>query len=479
MLNSYEGLEGETSMSSGEFAEKLEGLVGEAMLRDHVPGLSIAVVKDGQVVYAKGFGARCLKDSLAATPDTLYGIGSCTKSFTALAIMQLMEQGKLNVHDPVKKYVPDFRIGKDENPITIHHLLSHSSGIPDLGSADIEINRFLGVDEKWVPFTSFEDVMTFVNGAKDEVVAEPGMRFFYLNEGYTLLGWIVEKVSSMHYEEYIKERILKPLKMNKSAFPNEKFESYMDVATPYFVQRKEDTFVATPSAFPFDSLAYAAGGLMSSVKELASYIVACLNGGVFEGVRILDSVLLEEMYKPHVDTGLQTFFGRRSYGYGWRTDESFFGHKCVGHSGSTLVSNADIRFMPELKTGVAVASNNGMAESVYMIAPVVLALLMGKDPLKEIPVFEIERKMGMLVGEYESYRGIVKVSIVKKGGILFVESKDKLAGQSLALIPESDRLESLRFYIPAGGMKMPAEFVVDSSGKIDLYIERNRFHKVK
>jgi hypothetical protein len=120
-----------------------------------------------------------------------------------------------------------------------------------------------------------------------------------------------------------------------------------------------------------------------------------------------------------------------------------------------------------------------MAESVYMIAPVVLAFLMGKDPLKEIPVFEVERKMGMLVGEYESYRGIVKVSIVRKGGILFVESKDKLAGQSLALIPESDRLESLRFYIPAGGMKMPAEFVVESSGKIDLYIERNRFHKVK
>jgi hypothetical protein len=120
-----------------------------------------------------------------------------------------------------------------------------------------------------------------------------------------------------------------------------------------------------------------------------------------------------------------------------------------------------------------------MAESVYMIAPVVLALLMGKDPMKEIPVFEVDRKMSMLAGEYESYKGITKLSVVRKGGILFGEVKEKLVGQSFALIPEDDRLESLKFYIPAGGMRMSSEFVVDSSGKIDLYIERNRFHKVK
>jgi hypothetical protein len=203
-----------------------------------------------------------------------------------------------------------------------------------------------------------------------------------------------------------------------------------------------------------------------------------MDGGVFDGISVLGSELLKEMYKPHIYTR-STFFGKRWYGYGWSTDENFFGHGCVGHSGSTAVSNADVRFVPDLNMGVAVASNNGTAESVYMITPVVLALLMGKDPMKEIPVFEIERKMGMLTGEYESYRGIAKISVVRKGGILFLESKDKLSEQSLALIPESDRLEKLKFYIFAGGMRMPAEFVVDSLGKIDLYIERNRFHKVK
>jgi CubicO group peptidase (beta-lactamase class C family) len=346
-------------MSLSELAEKLERLIPDAMMQDHVPGLSLAVVKDGKVVYARGFGARNLKASLRATPDTLYGVGSCSKSFTALAVMQLQEQEKLSVNDPVNKYVPEFKIGKEESPVTVHHLLSHSSGIPNLGSAGVEINRFLGADEKWVPLTSYDDVMAFVNGAKDEVAAEPGKRYFYLNEGYTLLGLIIEKVSNMHYEDCIKERILKPLRMSRSGFPSEKLEKDADVATPYLVQRKEDTFVATPSVFPLDRFAYPAGGLVSSVMELANYLIAYMNDGVFEGTKVLGSALLKEMYKPHIDTGQSTFFGKRWYGYGWSTDEDFFGHRCVRHSGSTAVSNADMRFVPDLSFGVAVASNNG------------------------------------------------------------------------------------------------------------------------
>ncbi|MBS7633548.1 serine hydrolase [Candidatus Bathyarchaeota archaeon] len=459
--------------------EKFEGLIAEAMLRDHVPGLSLAIVKDGKIVYAKGFGSRNLKAGLKATPDTLYGIGSCTKSFTALALMQLQEQGKLNVNDPVRKYLPEFKIGKEEKPITIHHLLSHSSGIPDLGAADIEINRFLGIEEKWIPFASFDDAITFINGATSEIVAEPGKRFFYLNEGYTLLGWIIERTSNMRYEDYVRENILKPLKMNRSAFPSEKIENDADVATPYLVQKKEGIFAAVPTVLPLDRLAFAAGGLLSSVMELANYLTAYLSEGFFEGSQILGSTLLREMYKPHIDVGYSTFFGKRYYGYGWRSDEDFFGHRCIGHSGSTLVSNADLRFLPDLKLGVAVASNNGAAESVYMVAPVVLTLLIGKDPVKEIPVFEIEKKMSILVGEYESYKGIAKISVTRKGGILFAKSKEKLVEQCFALIPESDKLENLRFYIFAGGTRMPVEFAIDDSGRVDLFIERNRFHKIK
>jgi CubicO group peptidase (beta-lactamase class C family) len=473
------GQDGETILSSDDFVEKLERFVVEAMLQGYVPGLSLAVVKDDHVIYARGFGAKRLKDNSPATPDTLYGIGSCTKSFTAMAIMQLVQQGKLNLKDPVKKHLPEFKVGKEENPITIHNLLTHSSGIPDLGAAEVEIVRFLGIDEKWVPFSSFEDLMLHINGAKDEVAADPGSRFFYLNEGYELLGTIIERVAQMRYEYYIRDMILKPLKMNRSTFLREEFEKDSDVMMPYFMEKKDGTLVPTPTVHPISRLSYADGGLMSPVMELANYLIANMNHGVFGDVKLLDSGLMQEMHKPHVQTNFPTIFGKMWYGYGWHMEDGFFGHMLIGHSGSTGVSSASLSFLPDLNIGVAYACNVGGAELLSLIPPVILASLMGKDPLKEIPVFEIEKKMNMLVGEYTSYKGIAKISIARKGGLLFIEVKDKLAEYSAALIPESDKLENLKFYVPMAGARLAAEFVVDASGKVDLYIERHRLHKVK
>jgi len=466
-------------MSLGEIGQKFESLIAEAMMRDHVPGLSLAVVKDGKVIYARGFGARRLKDNSPATPDTLYGVGSVTKSFTAMAIMQLVHQGKLSPKDPVKKYLPEFKIGKEDNPITIHHLMTHSSGIPDLGGADTEILRYLGVDEKWVPFSSFEDLLLHVNGAKDEVAAEPGKRFFYLNEGYELLGMIIERVSQMRYEHYIKNMILKPLKMNRSTFLRDEFEKDHDVMTPYFAEKKDGILLPQPTVHPLSRLSYADGGLMSSVMELTNYLIANMNHGVFEDVRLLDSTLLAEMHKPHVQVNMPSLFGKMWYGYGWHMEDDFFGHMMVGHSGSTGVSSANVSFVPDLNIGVVYTCNVGGYASVGLIPPVILAFLMGRDPLKEISFFEVEKKMAMLVGEYAGYRGIVKVSVVRKDGVLFFESREKLAELSLPLIPESDRLETLKFYLPTPITRMPVEFVVDESGKVDMYLERYRFHKIK
>jgi len=471
--------EGENALSFNELAEKIETFVANAMMREHVPGLSLAVVKDGHVVYARGFGARRLKDNAPATPDTLYGVGSCTKSFTALAIMQLVQQGKVNVKDPVKKHLPEFKIGKEENPITIHNLLTHSSGIPDLSGADVEVYRLMGVDEKWVPFSSFEDLMLHVNGAKDEVAAEPGNRYFYLNEGYDLLGMIVERVSQKRYEYYVRDNILKPLKMHRSTFLREEFEKDQDVMTPYFTEKKDENPVPTPTIHPISRLTYASGGLISSVMELTNYLIANMNNGVFEDAKLLDPMLMREMYQQHMQQNFPTLFGKQWYGYGWHMEDDFFGHTLIGHGGSTGASSANLSFLPDLNAGVAFACNVGSVESLSLIPHVVLASLMGKDPFKEIPVFEIEKKMTMLVGEYAGYKGIMKISVVRKGGLLFIESEEKLARQSRALIPESDKLENLKFYVPMAGTRMAAEFVVEAPGKIDLYIERNRFHKVK
>jgi CubicO group peptidase (beta-lactamase class C family) len=121
---------------------QLEPLIVKTMAQNRIPGLSMALIKDEQIIYAKGFGARNLEKNLPTTPKTLYGVGSVTKSFTALAIMQLVEQGKLALDDPVQTHLPV----KLEHSITLHHILSHTSGLPGLGTSEIRISRMCGTD---------------------------------------------------------------------------------------------------------------------------------------------------------------------------------------------------------------------------------------------------------------------------------------------------------------------------------------------
>lgn len=471
-----------SSEFSESFKEKFENMIVEAMKESHIPGFSVAFVKEGQILYARGFGARNLKDNLPATPDTLYGIGSCTKSFTALAIMQLVEQEKLAVKDLVSKYLP-FKLGSEENPIRIHHLLTMSSGIPSLGVAELVIGKVSeSMEEKWIPMSSFQDLMLHINGAKEEIVAEPGKRYFYMNTGFTLLGEIVERISMMPYEQYIKEKILMPLEMKRSTFLEGEFEKDTDAMTAYRAQKKEGELKVIPSRHPFHKFVYPPGGLLSSVMELTNYLFANINCGAFEGTRLLDTSLMNEMHKVQFETemfrniyGTKTE-GKAGYGYGWGIIEDFLGHKLVAHGGSTGISSAELAFVPDLKIGFVAAANVGVLPRPVLMSA--LAFLMGKDPEKELPYFEIKTKLDLLTGEYEFYKGIHKLSVVRKGGLLYLESKDPGMELNEPLIPETVKIENYKFYIYGLGTKMLVEFDVAESGKIDLYLERNRFHKM-
>ena len=456
---------------SDESKRKLETLIAGTMESVHAPGLSIALVRNGEVVYAGGFGARNVERNLPATPNTLYGIGSCTKSFTALAILQLVEEGKLDLSDPVAEHLP-FELGFEDDPVTLHHLLSMSSGIPSLGMAGILIERMTGVGESWVPMTDMDDFLLFVNEAREEVAARPAQRYFYLNTGFTLLGEVVERVSKTSFEDYVAERILKPLRMDRSTFEKEAFEKDPDAMTAY---RKEKDGSLTPTVHPFHRLIYGPGGLLSPVSELTSYLIMNMEGGAYEGERLIDLGLLKEMHTGHTDRGAGVF-GRNMYGYGWGIVEDFLGHELVTHSGSTGVSSAILGFVPDLKIGVAAASNIGGFGAV--IPHAALALLMDKDPEKALPYMEEEADLNRLTGEYEAYKGTNRVSVVKRSALLFAESKSRWSESSLPLIPEKRAAGNRRFniYLPEGGL-MPVEFVDGPDGGVDLYMERWRLHR--
>jgi len=447
----------------------LEDFIFKKMSKTHLPGLSLAIVKDGEIVYSRGFCFRDLEYGLSATANTLYGIGSVTKSFTALSIMQLVEEGKLSLEEPVNKYVPlDLKSGED--PIKIWHLLSHTSGIPALAYAEAFIGYITGADDKWIPVASYEDIFTFMREANQWALTKPGERWFYLNEGYLILGYIIEKLSGMSYEEYVKKRILEPLQMNRSFFKKEEVDAERDVATPYIITRDGECKKSTYAYGPITS----DGGMISNVLDLASYITMYINRGRYGSGSLVSSELIEEMEKPRIKLPLQIFSGE-AYGYGLHITPDFMDTKLVGHGGSVLVATACIGYIPEKRVGIALLAN-GSGYPLSQIGMYGLALMLGKNP-ENLPFIRVENAFDLLTGLYETYKGTMKAKVVSKGGILHLEIKDKYNDMIVPLIPEDIDSEIKTFYTIEAGAKLPVEFTVKGD-KVDLIYERYRLKKV-
>jgi CubicO group peptidase (beta-lactamase class C family) len=455
------------------FAERI---IPEFMREGKIPGFSIAVVKDGKVIYAQGFGARDPARSLPATPETLYGIGSCTKSFVALAAMQLAEKGKIKLTDPASDYVP-FKLGLKGKPITIHHLLSHGSGVPNLATSTIGLNRGIGVD-LGVPWGSVDDFYRVVNTANAEIADDPGRRFFYSNEGFRVVGNIIQEVSGKTFYDYVDDNILKPLGMKRSTLVKHVFDADPDRMVAHW---KKPDGTMQPTGFPYPDISEnpdfswnaAAGGLMAPMTELGTYLAMLMNGGVHKGKRLASEESIEKMLTPHIDY-CDTYWGMSGYGYGWSILNDFLGEKQANHGGSILVATAHLAMIPRLGIGVAMAANTSRPPFAT-IADGVFATLMGKDPYQH-PHLVLRERMKALTGEYRIHMGLEKLRVINKGGLLHIEQRDAFLDSQTPLIPEDPRLSSLRFYTLVEGIKTPAEFVKTENG-YDLYLERYRYHK--
>ncbi len=440
----------------------LESFVLEKMREHKIPGLSISIVADNEIRFARGFGFRDVSSGLAATPRTLFGIGSVTKSFTALAIMQLVEEGKVRLEDLVDKFVPGVPKAFGQSP-SIHHLLTHSSGLPALGYGEAFISGVLGFDHSWLPVSSPEDVITFMRDAKDWAVSKPGERFFYLNEGYVLLGYIISKLSGLSYEDYVKKRILNPLGMDRTLFSKADFEKDSDRGTPYIID-KEGKHI--PSNFPFGISSD--GGLISNVMDLSNYVRMCISRGEFDGKAVVSKKMFEAMEESHIILPYE-YFGKEAYGYGWGITPNFFGHKLIGHSGDVGVYTAYVGFITEKKIGVAVLANPSKY-SLSRIGMYALATLIGVDP-RTLPFAKQDRILDKLQGEYETYKGTIKVTIKKSGDFLIAQFKDRYTEESVPLVPEKLDEDRAIFYTFSDGMKLKTEFNV-RDGKIEWIFER-------
>lgn len=449
---------------------EIESFVTDWITDERVPGASVAVVDGGDLVYAEGFGARDLETNAPATADTLYGVGSVTKSVTAMAIMQLVEDGDLADEDVVGEYVP-YLDDVPGDPITVGELLTHSSGMPSDGSAVALISRAVGEDPVAVPLGGRDDFERYLRATADDRVTDEE-RFFYYNSGYTVLGTVVEAVDGRSFETYVDEEILAPLGMTRSTFSRSAFEADDDAMTPY--RKEDDRPVATD--FPFNEIVPAPGGLVSSVTELADYLAAVMGGGAHEGTRVLDGALLAEMHDRHATRSVGIDGTDHDYGYGWMVSEHL-GDTLVGHGGSIGVSTAYVGFLAETDVGVVVLCNTAPAVHPMQVGPALLALLEGEAPPEAVPAFGLREKLDAVTGEYESHAGILTATVERAGGGLELTLETALSEQALSLLPESADPDDHAFRgVSADGERVPVEFDVGDGGT-DLYVQRWRLRE--
>lgn len=310
--------QGETSERLPDALTYLDAWLEAQQAYDHIPGISVAIVKDQELIWSKGYGWADVQNNVPATPATLYSICSITKLFTSIAIMQLYEKGKLRLDDTLTSILPERNIRqqyKDSGPITIRGLLTHSSGLP----RESDFPYWSGPDYR------FPTKKQVAEKLKDQQTLYPAATYFqYSNLGMTLLGEVVEKISGKPYEVYVEENILKPLRLNKTypTLPSQLWGNKL--AKGYSALNREGTRDIIPV---FDAKAIQpAAGYASTVEDLAlfaSWQFRLLSNG---GKEILSASTLREMQRVHwIDPDWKANWG--------------LGFAVFQHNGSTLTGH--------------------------------------------------------------------------------------------------------------------------------------------
>lgn len=448
---------------------KIERFVTDWLSEEGIPGAALAVVDGDETVYAQGFGARDLETNAPATPETRYGVASITKSFTAMAVLRLVEAGEVGLDEPVSSYVPFFDEASVSNeeagPPTVAELLSHSSGMPSDGASVALISRLVGGDPEPVPLSSRADLERYVFHSLSERVSDD--RFFYYNTGYTVLGALVEAVDGRAFRTYVGEELLEPLGMDRSVLAPPDFAGLENAMTPY----REEDGERVETSFPVKGLG-AAGGLVSTVADLGAYLEFQFD----PDPAVLDPRLLTQARRAQ--TPRQEFLDGtgQGYGYGWMR-RPFLGDDLIEHSGSLGVSTAYVGFLDDRQRGVALACNDSPSPSPKDVGPALLAITQGTEPAEATHFFGLRGAAEAVAGTYESYRGIQSATVERDGGGLEISFENVLEAETVMALPENaDPTDHRYYHVDASGVRIPVTFEATDHG-MDMFYRRWRLHR--
>ncbi len=364
-------------MHEPDWEGQFDAFVRQKLALYQTPGMAVAFAQGGELRHARGYGLREVASGDPVTPDTLFGIGSATKSFTCLAVMQLAEAGKLALNDPVVKHLEEFRMQAlgDWPPPTIHHLMTHTSGLPPTPALAQALMRSSAGDPAVdpgdlppgaEPIDSVDGLLEHIAKSPIPPLGAPGQHFSYSNDGYALLGAIIERVSGMAYEDYVEEHILRPCAMERTTFLDPVAQGLPEVTQLYAVKRgehgEEEVYPAPGwwQATPMTS----AGFLRSTVTDLLHYLEAYLQGGRAPGGRVLSEAGIARMLEPQV-----AMTPGQYYGYGWMVWPDFHGHRLVEHGGSLKGIAAALGMVPDAGlAGAALANLQGGPSGHVLLA---------------------------------------------------------------------------------------------------------------
>jgi CubicO group peptidase (beta-lactamase class C family) len=335
---------------------RIDAYVNTQVQDARIPGLALGIIHGDQIAHLYGFGAADSTGS-AVTPQTPFLLGSTTKSFTALAIMQLVEAGKIDLDAPVQRYLPWFRVADPvaSAHITVRHLLTQVSGL----STSVGLQMFTD--------SPAETPEQYVRNLSTVTLTKPvGATFQYSNANYAILGLIVQVVSGAPFETYLQQHVLDPLQMHRS------FVSREQAKRAGLAQGHRSWFgFPVPIDLPPHPAAFAAGFLISSAEDMAHYLIAQSNGGRYNGVSLLSPQGIDTMH---------TFASRSQYAMGW-SKFSQNGEMILYHNGDTLDSHSEMFLAPAQHWGVVLLLNEG--DAIGAVSPIVInRAVIGKQILR-------------------------------------------------------------------------------------------------
>jgi CubicO group peptidase (beta-lactamase class C family) len=357
--------------------DALDALLTKALESWQAPGLAVAVVRDDAVVYLKGHGVRQKDRSDKVTPDTVFGIGSLTKAFTATAIAQLIDDGKLGWDDPVRKHVSFFRLSDPlaDRDVTLRDLLSHRTGLPR--------RDLLWYRAPW----SLEETIRRVGAL--EPATSFRSAYGYNNIAYIAAGFAITSASGKPWNEFVRQRLLDPLEMKNAVFTRSEALAAADHATPH---KPVGGKVEIIPWYDDDKQVRASGSLKMGARDLAEWLRFQLAGGVFNGKRLVSAANLEETHTPQIpirpdhdaverDRAETTGSTQMSSGLGWRILE-YRGHPLLEHGGAVDGFRARIMLLPKERLGVVLLMNLEQTEAATATGNAILDHLL-KLPAKD------------------------------------------------------------------------------------------------